>query len=315
MSNIAISADRLTRRFGKFTAVDEVSFEIPYGAIFGFLGANGAGKSTTIRMLCGILEPTSGNGRVGGFDVQTQPEQIKSVIGYVSQRFSLYSDLTVNENLNFYGQIYGLEGKALSARIEEVMRITGLDRFRQRLSGDLSGGWKQKLAIANAILHKPKIIFLDEPTAGLDPLSRRGIWELLYQLAESGTSLFVTTHYMEEAERCTTIAFISDGRILKTGQPAQLKQDLSGQILEVTCRPLMKASRIFGVLEGVRGVTVYGTTLNLNVTDIKTLEARVRASAAKEGIEITAIRPIAASLEDVFSDLDAQMKEKTHAEH
>ena len=308
MPDIAISADKLTRRFGKFTAVDEVTFQIPYGAIFGFLGANGAGKSTTIRMLCGILEPTCGNGKVGGFDVQTQPEQIKTVIGYVSQRFSLYSDLNVAENLDFYGQIYGLEGSALHHRIKEVLALTGLDAFSQRLAGDLSGGMKQKLAIANAILHKPKIIFLDEPTAGLDPLSRRAIWELLYQLAESGTSLFVTTHYMEEAERCNTIAFISDGKILRIGQPTQLKQELSRQILEVACQPLMKASRLFGALEGVRGVTVYGTTLNLNVTDQKEVEARVIAVAAKEGVEITSIRPIAASLEDVFSDLDARKK-------
>jgi ABC-2 type transport system ATP-binding protein len=302
----AISADKLTRRFGKYTAVDGISFEIPYGDIFGFLGANGAGKSTTIRMLCGILEPTSGNGKVGGFDVQTQPEQIKTVIGYVSQRFSLYSDLTVKENLLFYGQIYGLEGTALSARVEEVLGLSGLDHYRKRLSGELSGGWKQKLAIANAILHKPKIIFLDEPTAGLDPLSRRAIWELLYQLAEAGTSLFVTTHYMEEAERCNTIAFISDGKILKIGQPTQLKLDLSRQILEVTCRPLMKASRVFSSIEGVRGVTVYGTTLNLNVTDQKTVEERVIAAASKEGVTISAIKPIAASLEDVFSDLDSE---------
>jgi len=306
MGIFAISADKLTRRFGNFTAVDEVSFEIPYGAIFGFLGANGAGKSTTIRMLCGILTPTSGNGSVGGFDVQTQPEQIKGVIGYVSQRFSLYSDLTVTENLNFYGQIYGLEGMALSTRIKEVLVLSGLDRFYERLAGDLSGGMKQKLTIANAILHKPKIIFLDEPTAGLDPLSRRAIWELLYQLAEGGTSLFVTTHYMEEAERCNTIAFISDGKILKIGQPAQLKQDLSRQILEVACYPLMKASRLFAALEGVRGVTVYGTTLNLNVTDQKAVEARVLAAAGREGVEITSIKPISASLEDVFSDLDAE---------
>lgn len=308
MQDIAISADKLTRRFGKFTAVDEVSFEIPYGAIFGFLGANGAGKSTTIRMLCGILQPTSGNGKVGGFDVQTQPEQIKTVIGYVSQRFSLYSDLNVAENLTFYGQIYGLEGAALSNRIKEVLTLTGLDRFRQRLSGDLSGGMKQKLAIANAILHKPKIMFLDEPTAGLDPLARRAIWELLYQLAESGTSLFVTTHYMEEAERCNTIAFISAGKILKIGQPAALRQQLSGQILEVACHPLMKASRIFLTLEGVRGVTAYGTTLNLNVTDEKAVEERVIAIAAKEGVTISSIKPIAASLEDVFSDLDSEVK-------
>ena len=308
MPDIAISAEKLTKRFGKFTAVDGVSFEIPYGSIFGFLGANGAGKSTTIRMLCGILAPTSGNGKVGGFDVQTQPEQIKGVIGYVSQRFSLYSDLNIAENLIFYGQIYGLEGTALHNRIKEVLALTGLDPFRQRLAGDLSGGMKQKLAIANAILHKPKIIFLDEPTAGLDPLSRRAIWELLYQLAEGGTSLFVTTHYMEEAERCNTIAFISDGKLLKIGQPTMLRQQLDGKILEVACQPLMKASRLFLTLEGVRGVTVYGTTLNLNVTDEKLVEARVIAAANKEGIVISSIKPIAASLEDVFSDLDAGRK-------
>jgi len=305
MPNIAISADKLTKRFGKFTAVDEVCFEIPYGAIFGFLGANGAGKSTTIRMLCGILAPTSGTGTVGGFDVQTQPEEIKTVIGYVSQRFSLYSDLNVVENLTFYGQIYGLEGAELSNRIKDVLTLTGLDRFRQRLAGDLSGGMKQKLAIANAILHKPKIIFLDEPTAGLDPLSRRAIWELLYQLAEGGTSLFVTTHYMEEAERCNTIAFISDGKLLKIGQPTDLRHELKGKILEVTCQPLMKASRLFLQLRGVRGVTVYGTTLNLNVTDEKAVQERVTACASKEGITISSIKPISASLEDVFSDLDA----------
>jgi len=308
MPDIAISTDRLTKRFGKFTAVDEISFEIPYGSIFGFLGANGAGKSTTIRMLCGILAPTSGNGTVGGFDVQRQPEQIKTVIGYVSQRFSLYSDLTVIENLYFYGQIYGLEGENLSKRIQDVLGLTGLDRYQKHLAGELSGGWKQKLAIANAILHQPKIMFLDEPTAGLDPLSRRGIWELLYQLAEGGVSLFVTTHYMEEAERCNTIAFISQGKILKIGQPAALRQELQGKILEVSCQPLMKASRLFLKLEGVRGLTVYGTTLNLNVTDEKAVEERVRQSAAKEGISISSIKPIAASLEDVFSDLDSGVK-------
>jgi ABC-2 type transport system ATP-binding protein len=259
-------------------------------------------------MLCGILAPTSGNGKVGGFDVQTQPEQIKTVIGYVSQRFSLYSDLHVIENLNFYGQIYGLQGDALHQRVKEVLALTGLDRFRQRLAGELSGGWKQKLAIANAILHKPKILFLDEPTAGLDPLSRRSIWELLYQLAESGASLFVTTHYMEEAERCNTIAFISDGKILKIGHPADLRQELSGQILEVTCQPLMKASHAFLKIEGVRGVTVYGTTLNLNVLDEKAVETKVRQAAKQEGIEISSIKPIPASLEDVFAVLDTGAK-------
>jgi len=304
MPDIAISADKLSRKFGKFVAVDEVSFEIPYGSIFGFLGANGAGKSTTIRMLCGILEPTSGDGKVGGFDVQTEPEQIKTVIGYVSQRFSLYSDLTVIENLTFFGKIYGLEGMPLMNRIKEILILTGLDKYQLRLAGELSGGWKQKLAIANAILHKPKIIFLDEPTAGLDPLSRRAIWELLYELAEGGTALFVTTHYMEEAERCNTIAFISNGKLLKIGQPVALKQELSQQILEVTCQPLMKASRVFSSIEGVRGVTVYGTTLNLNVTNLNQIKERVVELAKKEGITLTSIKPIPASLEDVFSALD-----------
>lgn len=224
MSEIAIQADQLTRKFGKFTAVDQISFSLPYGAIFGFLGANGSGKSTTIRMLCGILAPTSGTGKVAGFDVSTQPEEIKTAIGYVSQRFSLYSDLTVFENLNFFGQIYGLINGNLHQRIEEVLVLTGLDQYRNRLAADLSGGWKQKLAIANGILHKPKILFLDEPTAGIDPLSRRSIWDLLVQLAKQGTALFITTHYMEEAERCDTIAFISSGRILKIGTPADFKK-------------------------------------------------------------------------------------------
>ena len=224
MNDIAIQADQLTRRFGKFTAVDQVSFSLPYGSIFGFLGANGSGKSTTIRMLCGILAPTSGTGKVAGFDVRTQPEQIKTAIGYVSQRFSLYSDLTVIENLNFFGQIYGLSNENLTHRIEEVLTLTGLNQYRTKLSSELSGGWKQKLAIANGILHKPRIIFLDEPTAGIDPLSRRAIWEVLISLAKQGTALFITTHYMEEAERCNSIAFISNGHILKIGSPHDFKQ-------------------------------------------------------------------------------------------
>ena len=224
MNDCAIRADQLTRRFGKFTAVDQASFEIPYGCIFGFLGANGAGKSTTIKMLCGILAPTSGSGTVAGWDINRETERIKESIGYVSQRFGLYGDLNVMENLSFYGQIYGLSGQALSKRVEEVLALTGLDQYRFRLADHLSGGWKQKLAIANGILHKPRILFLDEPTAGIDPLSRRAIWFLLFQLSSEGTALFLTTHYMEEAERCHKIGFISNGRILKVGTPAEFKQ-------------------------------------------------------------------------------------------
>ncbi|MEI7998157.1 MAG: ABC transporter ATP-binding protein [Candidatus Omnitrophota bacterium] len=306
MNNIAIQADKLTRKFGKFTAVDEVSFSLPYGSIFGFLGANGAGKSTTIRMLCGILAPTSGTGQVAGFDVQTQSELIKTAIGYVSQRFSLYSDLTVTENLTFYGQIYGLSNSDLKNRIEEVLLLSGLDKYRNRIAAELSGGWKQKLAIINAILHKPRIIFLDEPTAGIDPISRRSIWELLYQLAESGVALFVTTHYMEEAERCNTIAFISRAKILKIGTPAALKHEISGQLLQVECSPLMKASRVFSKLEGVIGITVYGTTMNINVKDLEKSKGLVAKAAKEQEINIVSMQPISATLEDVFSVLDTE---------
>jgi ABC-2 type transport system ATP-binding protein len=302
--HVAIEAQKLTRHFGKLIAVNQVSFSISYGEIFGFLGANGSGKSTTIRMLCGILIPTSGKATVGRFDVNTQSERVKETIGYVSQRFSLYSDLTVTENLKFYGQIYGLTGDKLMSRIEEVLSMTGLVPYRHQLAGNLSGGWKQKLGLANAILHKPKILFLDEPTAGIDPLSRRAMWEVLYQLAADGVALFVTTHYMEEAERCNKIAFISQGRILKIGSPQQLKEEVSSQLLEVQCRPLMKASQLFQDLPGVTGVTAYGTTLHLITENIDTVKKNVAESAKKNGIQIASMQPIGASLEDVFATLE-----------
>jgi len=299
----AIEVKELTRVFGHHTAVDHVSFRIGYGEIFGFLGSNGAGKSTTIRMLCGILEPTSGTARVAGFDVVEDPEKIKESIGYMSQKFSLYGDLTVQENLEFYGSIYMLDGEALDTRMEEVLTLTGLDSWRKRRAGELSGGWKQRLALANAILHKPRILFLDEPTAGIDPVSRRALWEVLYRIADGGVALFVTTHYMEEAERCNQIAFISQGKLLTLGTPQELKNNVGGKLLEVTCRPLMKGSSVFGKMDGVIGVTAYGTTLHLNVTDEAKVRGEIKAAAAKEGITVTEVRPIAASLEDVFAAL------------
>ncbi|HSA60223.1 MAG TPA: ABC transporter ATP-binding protein [bacterium] len=300
---IAIEAKDLTRLFGGVTAVDHVSFQIRYGEIFGFLGANGAGKSTTIRMLCGILEPTSGTARVAGFDVVEDPERIKESIGYMSQKFSLYSDLTVDENLEFYGSIYQLSGQDLKTRMQEVLELTGLKPWQYHRADQLSGGWKQRLALANALLHKPRILFLDEPTAGIDPLSRRALWEVLYRIAHGGVALFVTTHYMEEAERCNQIAFISRGRLLTLGTPQELKTKVGGKLLEVECRPLMKGSSVFGRLDGVTGVTAYGTTLHLNVTDETQVKGEIRAAAAKEDIEVTNVRPIAASLEDVFAAL------------
>ncbi len=302
-NELAIEAQGLTRRFGKIVAVDKVSFRIRYGEIFGFLGANGAGKSTTIRMLCGILAPTSGTALVAGFDVNRQSEEIKKSIGYVSQKFSLYGDLTVEENLRFYGQIYGIQDENFSQRMEEILKITGLTPWRGRLADELSGGMKQKLALANGILHRPKILFLDEPTAGLDPLSRRSLWEVLYQIADSGVALFVTTHYMEEAERCNQIAFISQGRLLKIGSPEELKKQVSTQLLEIACRPLMKASRIFQNIPGVIGLTTYGTMMHLNTTDKSSVERAVATLARQENIQIISIRSISASLEDVFATL------------
>lgn len=303
MEGVAIEVKDLTRQFGKHVAVDHISFSLKYGEIFGFLGPNGAGKSTTIRMLCGILAPTSGTAIVAGFDVNQDPEEIKTAIGYVSQRFSLYTDLTVEENLKFYGRIYGLSSRELKLRIREVMSLTGLNRYQDYLANNLSGGWKQRLAVANSILHRPKILFLDEPTAGVDPLSRRALWEILYELAAQGVALFVTTHYMEEAERCNQIAFISQGRLLTIGKPEALKANASGKVLEIEAAPLMKASGIFGKLPGVTGITAYGTNLHLNVKDVGQVTQSLPQVAKENGIQLISVKPIEASLEDVFATL------------
>ncbi|MBI5298890.1 MAG: ABC transporter ATP-binding protein [Deltaproteobacteria bacterium] len=311
-STIAIEAKNLSRAFGPIKAVDGVSFSLEYGKIFGFLGPNGAGKSTTIRLLCGILEPGGGTATVGGFDVNKDPEKVKTAIGYMSQRFSLYNDLTVEENLEFYGGIYELSENQLKKRMEEVLKITGLDQWCKRFAGELSGGWKQRLALANAILHKPRILFLDEPTAGIDPLSRRTLWELLYQLADQGIALFVTTHYMEEADRCNQIAVISQGKLLTIGSPTNLKNSLKGQLLEAECSPLMKASSVFSKLPGVLQITAYGTTLHLNMKTIEGAAEKIRQAAKENNIEVGSIQEISPSLEDVFSSLIDVNQHETH---
>lgn len=307
MADPAIIAKDLCRDFGPIHAVDHMSFSLAYGEIFGYLGANGAGKSTTIRMLCGILEPTSGTARVAGFDVVQDPESVKRSIGYVSQKFSLYTDLTVRENLDFFARIYNLEGARRKRRIEEVMSLTGLGSRQAQVAGSLSGGWKQKLAVANGLLHEPRILFLDEPTAGVDPMSRRSLWELLYALADSGVALFVTTHYMEEAERCNQVAIISRGRLLRLGTPSSLRAEISGRLLEVECEPLMKASALFKNLPGVLSITAYGTTLHVNVHNEPRAEAEMRESAQRADVTIRSIRSIDASLEDVFASLEKEM--------
>ncbi|MBF0376134.1 MAG: ABC transporter ATP-binding protein [Desulfamplus sp.] len=226
---VAVKVANLTRCFGDFIAVNSISFYVPKGEIFGFLGPNGAGKSTTIRMLCGLLEPTSGEGTVAGFDVKTEAEKIKQNIGYMSQKFSLYEDLTVEENINFYGGIYGLKDKRLEVRKEWAVEMAGLGEHRKSLTKILSGGWKQRLALACAILHEPPIIFLDEPTSGVDPVSRRAFWDLIYEMAESGITIFVTTHYMDEAEYCDRIALIYGGNMIAIGTPIELKTRLMNQ--------------------------------------------------------------------------------------
>ncbi len=309
MNPIAIDVQNLTRRFGDFVAVHQVTFQIRYGEIFGFLGPNGAGKSTTVRMLCGILEPTEGTAKVAGFDVNTDSERVKESIGYVSQRFSLYTDLTVEENLAFYGRIYNLSKNILNKRIQEVLQLTHLEDFRKRKAGELSGGWKQRLAIANAFLHQPKILFLDEPTAGLDPVSRRDLWEMLYQLADQGVALFVTTHYMEEAERCHNIAFISQGSLLRLGEPTTLRNSIPGKAFEIECQPLMKASRLFHSVLGVTSVTAYGTHLHVIVQEEKVVQD-LRKIAEEGQIKIFSMKSISASLEDVFATLTEAAYEK-----
>jgi ABC-2 type transport system ATP-binding protein len=223
---IAVKVTDLERRFGRFIAVDKVSFEVGRGEIFGFLGPNGAGKSTTIRMLCGLLAPTGGTGTVAGFDIRTQPDEIKARIGYMSQRFSLYEDLTVEENIDFYGGIYRIPGQRLQSRKEWVLSMAGLQEHRQSLTGTLSGGWKQRLALGCAILHEPPILFLDEPTSGVDPISRRRFWDLIYDLSGQGVTVFVTTHYMDEAEYCNRLGLIYRGGLIALGTPAQLKTRL-----------------------------------------------------------------------------------------
>ena len=303
MNELAIEVKDLTKVFGQLTAVDRINFSIHSGEIFGYLGSNGAGKSTTIRMLCGILAPTSGCGRVAGYDLIESPEEIKKSIGYVSQRFSLYEDLTVKENLSFFGHIYGLSGKELEHRIREILIKVRMEKWLHDEVRSLSSGMKQRIAVANGILHHPKIMFLDEPTAGIDPVARRSLWEIFYQLAEEGITLFVTTHYMEEAERCHNIAIISKGQVLTKGSPSDLKKNAFGKIYEIECRPLMKGSRVFRQLPGVKNITAYGSTLHVTTEENLDLEGTLKALAQNEGVEVISIRPVPASLEDLFAGI------------
>jgi ABC-2 type transport system ATP-binding protein len=293
----------LEKRFGGFVAVNRVSFTVKRGEIFGFLGPNGAGKSTTIRMLCGILAPTSGSGTVGGFDIRTQSEEIKARIGYMSQKFSLYQDLTVEENIDFYSGIYRLSWQERAERKQWVIEMAGLTEHRKRPTSVLSGGWKQRLALGCAIVHRPPIVFLDEPTSGVDPISRRQFWDLIYRMAGEGVTVFVTTHYMDEAEYCDRLALIYRGELIAEGTPETLKTTLMKEdVLEVLCdRPEVAMGEIER-LASVKEVALFGRGLHVVAEDGGRAEADIRELLAAQSHRIH-IERIVPSLEDVFVSL------------
>jgi ABC-2 type transport system ATP-binding protein len=301
LSDLSIEVKSLTKKFGGFTAVDGVSFDVGRGSIFGFLGANGAGKSTTIRMLCGLLDPTSGTATVGGFDVGREPEQVKRVIGYMSQRFSLYEDLTVVENIRFFGGVYGLTKKAVEARLPWVLEMAGLRERERSLTRTLSVGWKQRLALGCAVLHEPKIVFLDEPTGGVDPASRRRFWELINDLSGQKVTVFVTTHYLDEAEYCNDIRLIHAGRIVAGGSPRQLKDEvIKNPILEVASERAVDALEALQKEPWVLETSIFGTSLHVSVADETEGRRLIRERLAGLGIVPERIDRIVPSLEDVF---------------
>lgn len=297
----AVEVRDLVKRFGHFTAVDRISLTVRRGEIFGFLGPNGAGKSTTIRILCGLLTPTSGSARVGGYDVATQAESIKASIGYMSQKFSLYDDLRVEENIDFYAGIYGVPEETAAARKEYILNMAGLEDRRQSMTRLLSGGWKQRLALGCAILHKPPILFLDEPTSGVDPIARRDFWDLIYQLSEAGHTIFVSTHYMDEAEYCHRLALMYRGRIIALGAPDELKQSLTGQrLLDLDSSDPLASIRALEGIEGVHDAAVFGGGLHVTVDNPEAAVPRIRAALAAAGIEVRRLEAIEPSMEDVF---------------
>ena len=313
-----IECDGLTKRFGSFTAVDHVSFSVARGSIFGFLGPNGSGKSTVIRMLCGILEPTDGGARIGGRDVLREGEAIKEMIGYMSQKFSLYDELTVNENLLFSGKLYSLRDRDLKKRRDELIALTHLEPYLNRRAAHLSGGWRQRLAMACALMHQPTVLFLDEPTAGIDPVARRELWDLLFEFAGRGMTLFVTTHYMDEAERCSHVGYIHMSKLIVSGQPDDLKQlpevtPTGTRRLDVTCDHVTQALQAMRSVEGVRSATVFGQSMHLLVDDSIT-RADIEKKLLGVGIQRAEIHVIGPSLEDVFVALTAKYANENQGE-
>jgi ABC-type multidrug transport system ATPase subunit len=303
----SIYAKNLVRRFGNFVAVDGVSFRVEKGEIFGFLGPNGSGKTTVIKMLTGLLPLSEGSAWVEGLDVRTDAEAVRERIGYMSQKFSLYDDLTVTENLQFYGRIYSLPPARMKQRIDEIVQLNGLAPYMNRLAARLSGGWKQRLALGCAMLHEPKLLFLDEPTAGIDPVARRELWDLLFELSGHGITFFVTTHYMDEAERCSHVGYIYYGKLIADGTPFELKQIPDVQPpgtkrVEISTPEVTRALRVARKIPGIRSATIFGESIHALVEDSFDLPD-LRAQLLKNDITVTDIRPLTPSLEDVFVEL------------
>jgi ABC-2 type transport system ATP-binding protein len=305
----AVIVEDLVKTFGPFTAVDRISFSVPRGEVFGFLGPNGAGKSTTIRMLCGIITPTSGRGSVAGYDILTESEEIKQRIGYMSQRFSLYEDLTVEENIEFYGGVYGVANARLAERKQWILEMANLTDRSRSLTGELAVGWKQRLALGCALVHQPPILFLDEPTAGVDPISRRNFWDLIYTVAGQGVTVFVTTHYMDEAEHCDRLGLIYRGKLIALGSPQQLKERYAaGALLEVHAHPIRQALDLLASEPAAREVAIFGAALHL-VAESEAAAAQLRTALERGGVTVSRIEAIAPSLEDVFVSLIEQADE------
>jgi len=303
----AVEAEDLCKCFGSFCAVDHVTFRVRQGEIFGFLGPNGAGKSTTIRILCGLLLPSSGRARVGSLDVVKQTEAIRQRIGYMSQRFSLYDDLTVEENIDFFSGIYGVSGRDRAERKELILEMAGLADKRQMMTRNLAGGWKQRLALGCAIVHRPPIVFLDEPTSGVDPIARRDFWRIIYDMASAGTTVFVTTHYMEEAEYCHRLALMYRGKIIALGTPAELKKrsDLHA-LLEVETSDSSRALETLRATDGVVDAALFGRSLHVSVLDPRSTMERIRETLVSHDIELKRIEPVQPSMEDAFVALIEQ---------
>ena len=300
----SVVVESLVKRFGDFVAVDHIDIETRKGEVFGFLGPNGAGKSTTIRMLCGLLKPTSGRAVVAGYDVARQPEQVRQNIGYMSQKFSLYNDLKVIENLRLFAGLYSVPAKDLQARIEWALEMANLKGQENLITGTLPGGWKQRLALGCAVLHKPPILFLDEPTSGVDPITRHQFWDLIHQMASEGVTVFVTTHYMEEAEYCNRLALIFRGKIVALGTPSELKRNsMTGELLLIECQPLGAAVEALQQAPDVMDAAVFGNALHLVVRDAAAAIPVIEKFLKGRGVTVSRIEKIRPTLEDVFVSL------------